>query len=86
MERTTTHAALLVAVNAGTAMCPNLNAAALTDPAAVEKLVVRQLPRASARTVWVGDIVAFTSPLVPAGAEVRVPAWCRCEGASMVRR
>mmetsp|Transcript_15610 Transcript_15610/g.33847 ORF Transcript_15610/g.33847 Transcript_15610/m.33847 type:complete len:252 (+) Transcript_15610:221-976(+) len=48
---------------AGTAMCPTLNRKALKDKAALEKLVVRLLPRATARTVLVGDVVAFNSPL-----------------------
>lgn len=48
---------------AGAAMAPALNKAALEDKEAVEKLVVRAIPRPSPRTVLVGDVVAFTSPL-----------------------
>lgn len=42
---------------------PSLNARATTDKNAVEKLVVRLLPRPSTRSVMVGDIIAFNSPL-----------------------
>ena len=44
-------------------MCPGLNRRAARDPSAIEKLVVRLLPRPSGRTLWVGDVVAFNSPL-----------------------
>ena len=44
-------------------MCPGLNRRAAQDPSAIEKLVVRLLPRPSGRTLWVGDVVAFNSPL-----------------------
>jgi hypothetical protein len=47
---------------AGTAMCPTLNAHALKEKAAVDKLVVRLISRASPATVAVGDVVAFTNP------------------------
>lgn len=50
---------------AGPAMAPAINKAGLHDREAVEKLVVRQIPRPTTRTVFVGDIVAFTSPLTP---------------------
>lgn len=48
---------------AGTAMAPALNKAGLEDRDALEKLVVRSIPRPSSRTVLVGDVVAFNSPL-----------------------
>mmetsp|Transcript_28687 Transcript_28687/g.73956 ORF Transcript_28687/g.73956 Transcript_28687/m.73956 type:complete len:276 (-) Transcript_28687:616-1443(-) len=48
---------------AGTAMAPALNKAGLEDRDALEKLVVRTIPRPSSRTVLVGDVVAFNSPL-----------------------
>lgn len=48
---------------AGNAMYPNLNRNYEKDKGAVEKLVVRLLPRASAATVFVGDVLAFHSPL-----------------------
>jgi len=48
---------------AGTAMAPALNKAGLEDRDALEKLVVRAIPRPSARVVRVGDVVAFNSPL-----------------------
>ncbi|KAG1653271.1 hypothetical protein FOA52_002731 [Chlamydomonas sp. UWO 241] len=72
---------------AGTAMCPVLNSAGKSDPAAVEKLVIRSLPRPSARTVWVGDVVAFSSPLAKAGdasANVLVRRVAAMEGMEMV--
>ena len=48
---------------AGSAMAPALNRAALEDRDALEKLVVRNIPRPSPRSVLVGDVVAFNSPL-----------------------
>lgn len=68
-------------------MCPSLNSAAQTDPSAVEKLVVRQLPRPSARSVWVGDVVAFSSPLAKAdeaACSVMVRRVAAVEGMEMV--
>lgn len=57
-----------------------INAAALQDKSAFEKLVVRLIPRPSPRTVSVGDVVAFQSPLDPSndhglmvGARIAVP-------------
>ena len=48
---------------AGAAMAPALNApAAAGDPRALEALLVRLLPRASPRSVSVGDVVAFRPP------------------------
>jgi hypothetical protein len=47
---------------AGTAMCPTLNAHALKDSAAVDKLVVRLIQHPSSETIAVGDVVAFTNP------------------------
>lgn len=49
----------------GAAMAPTLNARATTPGGngSVEKLLVRWIPRPSARNVFVGDVVAFTSPL-----------------------
>eukprot|EP00983_Pelagomonas_calceolata_P026134 821086-Pelagomonas_calceolata.AAC.1 len=44
-------------------MAPALNKAGLEDRDALEKLVVRTIPRPSSRTVLVGDVVAFNSPL-----------------------
>ena len=71
--------------NAGAAMCPSLNRQALKDPDAVEKLIVRQLPRPSARTVWVGDVVAFNSPLgKPSESQIMVRRVAAVEGMDMV--
>eukprot|EP00775_Hariotina_reticulata_P012483 gene12483-12617_t len=43
----------------------------LKNPAAFEKLVVRLIPRPSSRTVAVGDVVAFDSPLDPTNSHSR---------------
>ncbi len=53
-------------------MCPGLNRHALKDAGAIEKLVVRLLPRPSTRCVWVGDVVAFNSPLGKASDPAQV--------------
>lgn len=47
---------------------------ACSQPDAVERLLVRLLPRPSERTVFTGDVVAFTSPLTVAAAAVAGPA------------
>lgn len=57
----------------GVAMAPTLNASALTQPDAAEKFLMRLIPRPAAnRTVFDGDVVAFTSPLVSPGAAEQV--------------
>lgn len=48
---------------AGTAMAPALNKQALKNADEIEKLVVRRMPRPSARNILIGDVVAFSSPL-----------------------
>lgn len=48
---------------AGVAMAPSINKQAQVDKDALEKLVVRLIPRPSPRTIGVGDVVAFSSPL-----------------------
>jgi hypothetical protein len=53
---------------AGAAMAPTLNARAMQDKCALEKLVLRNIPRPSSSTVLVGDIIAFKSPLLSPGA------------------
>lgn len=45
--------------------------AGLEDANAFERLVVRLIPRASPRSVAVGDVVAFTSPLDKSAMMVR---------------
>jgi hypothetical protein len=51
-----------VVVLTGAAMQPTLNSAASAD--ATEQLLMRLIPRPAARkTVWDGDVVAFTSPI-----------------------
>ncbi len=47
-------------------MAPALNSKASSDPSAVEKLLVRLIPRPSERCLSVGDIVAHQSPLIHA--------------------
>ncbi len=44
-----------------------------SQPDAVERLLVRLLPRPSERNVFTGDVVAFTSPLTVAAAAVAGP-------------
>jgi hypothetical protein len=48
---------------AGAAMVPTLNLRSRSDPDAVERLLVRLIPRPSPRTIFTGDVVAFTTPL-----------------------
>eukprot|EP00798_Chlamydomonas_sp_ICE-L_P020781 gene20781-27605_t len=51
---------------AGAAMSPALNARAMEeDKFAVEKLVVRLIPRPTAQRIMLGDVVALRSPLGP---------------------
>ncbi|KAL4418699.1 hypothetical protein ABPG77_008713 [Micractinium sp. CCAP 211/92] len=57
----------------GAAMAPTLNPKAASQPDAVERLLVRLLPRPSERNVFTGDVVAFTSPLTVAAAAVAGP-------------
>jgi hypothetical protein len=68
-------------------MAPGLNREALKDPAAVEKLVLRHLIP-SRSSIWVGDVVAFTSPLSRPDSEpsqnIMVRRIAAMEGASMV--
>lgn len=52
----------------GAAMSPTLNPKAASQPDAVERLLVRLLPRATPKTVHTGDVVAFRSPLTVAAA------------------
>eukprot|EP00877_Chromochloris_zofingiensis_P005976 jgi/Chrzof1/1631/Cz10g15030.t1 len=56
----------------GTAMAPSLNKDGLTDKTSAEKLVMRLIPRPSSKTVSVGDVVAFKSPLDHARKHVMV--------------
>jgi hypothetical protein len=66
-------------------MIPCLNRNVEKDPEAIEKLVVRVLPRPSARSVWVGDVVAFNSPLgKPSESQVMVRRVAAVEGMEMV--
>lgn len=68
-------------------MAPGLNREALKDPAAVEKVVLRHL-LPSRSSIWVGDVVAFTSPLARPDSEpsqnIMVRRIAALEGTSMV--
>lgn len=71
----------------GTAMAPTLNAKASSSPEAVEKLLVRWIPRPSPSNTFVGDVVAFNSPLSrpdPSEAHVIVRRIAATEGEEMV--
>lgn len=62
-----------VGVLTGAAMAPTLNASALTQPASVEKFLMRLVPRPMAnRTIFEGDVIAFTSPLTGPGSTEHV--------------
>lgn len=52
----------------GAAMAPAINADGGSNPSAFEKLVVRLIPRPTSRSIAVGDVVAFSSPLDPASS------------------
>ncbi|GBF99501.1 mitochondrial inner membrane protease subunit [Raphidocelis subcapitata] len=69
---------------AGAAMAPSLNKQAQEDAAAVEKLVVRLIPRPSPRTIGIGDVVAFSSPLDAQGQHVMVRRVAALEAHEMV--
>jgi inner membrane protease subunit 1 len=51
----------------GAAMAPTLNPAALSSDKGglVDRLLLRSIPRPTHRSVFVGDVVAFHSPLAP---------------------
>ena len=55
---------------AGAAMLPTLNPQRPGSTDGVERLLMRVLPRPSQRSVFVGDVVAFTSPWDTAGSQV----------------
>jgi len=53
-----------VGVLTGAAMSPTLNPAGVVEPTSMERFLLRKIPRPVAcRTVFDGDVVAFTSPL-----------------------
>jgi hypothetical protein len=54
----------------GAAMAPTLNAKIATDANAYERLVMRTISRPSPRSVSVGDIVAFQSPIASPGSQM----------------
>lgn len=69
----------------GAAMVPNLNARASSTPDACENLLLRLLPRPSSKNVFVGDVVAFNSPLhLPDRQNVMVRRVAAMEGDEMV--
>lgn len=51
---------------AGVSMAPTLNPAGARDPHAMERLLVRDIPRPSPDTVFVGDVVTLRNPLAMA--------------------
>jgi hypothetical protein len=58
-----------VGVVTGISMAPTLNSDALTQPDAAEKFLMRLIPRPVAqRSVFDGDVIAFTSPLASPGS------------------
>ena len=63
-------------------MAPALNSKASSDPSAVEKLLVRLIPRPSERCLSVGDVVAHQSPLVHA-AQAEQQQVC-CHAATLI--
>jgi hypothetical protein len=69
----------------GAAMLPNLNGRATATPDAVESLLLRWLPRPSSKNVFVGDVVAFNSPLATADIQnVLIRRVAAMEGEEMV--
>ncbi|DBB11480.1 TPA: hypothetical protein ACH3X3_006889 [Trebouxia sp. C0006] len=72
-----------VIYQAGSSMAPVLNAKALTDPDAKEKLLLRVFPRPSFKSLYTGDIVALQSPL-SAQQQVLVRRLAAVEGEEMV--
>lgn len=53
-----------IGVITGAAMAPTLNAAAVGDPEARERFLLRRIPKPAAnRNLFEGDVVAFHSPL-----------------------
>jgi len=76
-----------VGVLTGAAMAPTLNSGALARPESFEKFLMRLIPRPVAhRTVFEGDVVAFTSPLTGPGSSehVMVRRVAALEGDEMV--
>ncbi|KAI8463423.1 MAG: hypothetical protein J3K34DRAFT_444121 [Monoraphidium minutum] len=69
---------------AGAAMAPGINKAAQEDKHALEKLVLRRIPRPSPRSVAVGDVVAFSSPLDAQGDHVMVRRVAALEAHEMI--
>jgi hypothetical protein len=72
---------------AGAAMSPCLNKrASAEDKFAIERLVVRVIPRPTPRSIMLGDVVAFHSPLAQPSDEqhVMVRRVAALEGTEMV--
>ncbi|EIE23483.1 hypothetical protein COCSUDRAFT_53353 [Coccomyxa subellipsoidea C-169] len=56
-------------------MAPTLNSKATksnSGDSAVDRLLMRCMPRASLRSIFSGDVVAFNSPLAPAGGQENI--------------
>lgn len=70
----------------GASMAPTLNPDASSNPSAVERLLVRQIGRPSAKNIFVGDMVALHSPLAPVASaqNVLVRRVAAMEGDEMV--
>ncbi len=68
----------------GSVLSPTFARLACSDKGATEKLVVRLIPRPSPRTVSVGDVVAFNSPMDASKAHVMVRRVAALEGSEMV--
>ncbi|KAJ9521150.1 hypothetical protein QJQ45_022854 [Haematococcus lacustris] len=47
----------------GPSMCPTINSGALSEPGSVSRLIIRNIPVPTSRSVQVGDVIAFSSPL-----------------------
>lgn len=62
-----------VMVLTGVSMAPTLNPNASQQPDAVEKLLIRLIPRPSNRSLFTGDVIAFNNPFAPAAAQSGQP-------------
>jgi hypothetical protein len=59
-----------VGIVTGAAMAPTLNAAVSSSPHATERFLMRRIPHAAPhKTVFEGDVIAFTSPLAVPGVD-----------------
>jgi hypothetical protein len=63
-------------------MAPTLNSKASSDT--VDKLLMRCMPRASLRSIFSGDVVAFSSPLSPNADNIMVRRVAAVEGDELI--